>query len=397
MPDISYHAEQAVLGALLAEPDRAADVGELTALDFADPRHQAIFTALTSGSEPSGSLFGRLRDWLARLPLRSQLRQLDEYIAELPDRCPDPASLPAYTQMVTEASRQRGTHAQARAVRQADPASYLEQTAAFLDEQSRKAAEQARHLRRNDPAGGMPGSGLPRDVEQLARAMGARSNRAAPAPAPAQPAEPAAGPSPAGRAGTHRQPEEPVRPEEMQELILADLLQRPRSARDLTWLPPEVFTAGPLRQLYTVIRDRASQGLPVDPLIIAWETRTTPAPAQGSGGRPAGQASPEDVLRIGALDTAPGTALLLGRALLAEHVMTERFGADWPQHADRIRRPAPSREPLPDVAAEPGPAQAPAGHQQRANGAAPTPAAARNAALLQPPPEAGAPQLAPRL
>src|SRR5580692_7917807 len=107
MPDISHYAEQAVLGALLAEPDRAGDVGELTAPDFADPRHQAIFTALTSGSDPSPGLLGRLRDWLARLPLRSQLRQLDEYMAGLPGRCPDPASLAAYTQMVTEASRQR--------------------------------------------------------------------------------------------------------------------------------------------------------------------------------------------------------------------------------------------------------------------------------------------------
>jgi hypothetical protein len=169
-----------------------------------------------------------------------------------------------------------------------------------------------------------------------------------------------------------------------------------------------VFTAGPLRQLYTLIRDRASEGLPVDPLIIAWETRMIPAPEEGNGGRRAGQVSPEDVLRVGALDTAPGTALLLGRVLLADHVVTGRFGPDWPQHADRILRPAAGREPLPDTTAEPEPAPAgpfapaapdPAVPLQHANGAAATPAAARSAALLQPPPAAGPgnPQPAPRL
>ena len=93
----------------------------------------------------------------------------------------------------------------------------------------------------------------------------------------------------------------------LEELVLADLLRHPGQAEEtIRWLPVEVFTSENRRVIYGDIRRRVQDGEPVDPLIIAWDLN-------GSGeGHLAGGLVAGEVLRIAAVDAAPGTAGLLG-------------------------------------------------------------------------------------
>jgi hypothetical protein len=118
-------------------------------------------------------------------------------------------------------------------------------------------------------------------------------------------------------------------------MVLADLMRRPADGRSaVARIPAEMFTAGPLRALYAVISARIVAGEPVDPVIIAWEA------SQGDQAVVAGDAAaarwslPAIALKIGETPTAVGTARVFGRALLADHVLTERFGAGWAQERE---------------------------------------------------------------
>jgi hypothetical protein len=404
-PELVHRAEQAYLGAILARHGRvgtgtavAGEAGQagfagLRAEDFTDPVHQAIYAVLAGQAVPRpGGLYERLRGLLTRLFSR-RARDAAAYMAELPDRCPDPANLPAYAAMVTDASQQRASHARARAElddrghasrpraaagRAPEPAAAenprLASAAEWLDGTRpgprtagrRPAAAAPDALMSNVPASSRAArtdhaaaSGLAPDAARLARALRAEA-RAATRVTP-------------GTARLLVPPESPRAPlglEALQDQVLADLMRRPADGSRVTaWLPAQVFTPGPRRDLYELISRRLGAGRPVDPLIMAWEASALAGPAAereiGAGQSPAGT-----VLRLGALDPAPGTAAVLGQALYADHVCTESFGPGWPRaprlspvttgaragHSDGIE-PATAAEasPSPRPVTEPGP------------------------------------------
>jgi hypothetical protein len=393
MSDLSNRAEQAVLGALIADRARVRDVTTLGVPDFADRRHQVIFTALTGAAGHDGGVLGKLRGFLARLPLRKQIRELDAYMVELPGLCPDPDHLASYVQMLTQARQQRDATAQQQAETQAaadaDAAERLDGAARWLAREAEKTAEQARRLRRH----GHPrpdGDGLPRDVAQLAKALRvpppqpARQAQAQPLPpATARTADGAASPalngsSPAVPPAGPDAHTPKLNGENLQELVLADLLQRPAGGREVVrWLSAEVFTPGPRRHLYELISARIDARQPADPLIIAWDA----AHAGESGPQ---LASPDYALRVGALAVVPGTAATIGRGLLASHLYTQRFGADWPR-SPQLTQPATEPPPQHDPAAEPPPEPAP-GPQPEAAGHAVPSRLVPAAAFVQAPP-----------
>jgi DnaB-like helicase N terminal domain len=383
--DLTYRAEQAVLGALLTDPARAADAGLGTA-DFADRRHQAIFAALTGQETQALGLFARVRDWLRGSPLRREAQQVSAYMANLPAACPEPANLGRYVQMVTEARHQRAEAAAAE--RQGQEAETLARAAAWLAQSAQQAGDSRSWLR----SGVQPGSGegqLPDDVALLARSLRApgqpairASQSVAAAPGPQQlPALgqrlPATGgqsvtrsradrPRPAGAGPIGQQipvqrrpglaaPRRPLGVRDVQDMILADLLQHPGYARDvISWLPAEMFKAGPRRDLYLLISALIRDEQPVDPLVIAWDVgRSRDLAARDT---PEQVLDPDYVLRMGAIRVGPGSAAVLGRGLLADAVCTKRFGADWPK-SELLTRPVgiviPSRAPEPERAPEP--------------------------------------------
>jgi DnaB-like helicase N terminal domain len=351
MADLTHRTEQAVLGALIIRPRPARASARLQAADFGDARHQAIFAALTGAvPEPRGML-ARFRAWLGQLPMRGQIRDLRAYMDTLPGQCPDPDHLDAYARMVSQARRQREQAAQANP----GPAGpgLLDATSAWLDQAARQAAQAQGHVRGRQPAG-TPGPDLQRHVTRLAQGLGPRarpgrfSQGPAPVPrvgaksAPENPGEPARNQPPtAGVTQDRPGQQQLLEPGDLQELVLADLMQRPAAASAvLAWLPPEMFTTGGRRHLYELISDRVAAGWPVDPLIVAWNASLS---------QDEGTIRPDDVLRIGALTAIPGTAAVLGRALLADSIITQRFGDSWLQ---KIRlHPDP-----------PDPGEAPAGN-----------------------------------
>jgi hypothetical protein len=419
MPDLTHRTEQALLGALITDPGRTAAVGRLAPADFADQRHQAIFAALTgTAPSPSGPL-GRVRSWLARLPLRRQIRDLRAYMDTLPGLCPDPDHAADYATMLSQARQRRDQAFHAEKTLQAEQgapigatgydgaAGQLQASEAWLGQAARQAAVQTARGRRTAPAAGH--GGIPRAVERLAQAVAvprepvrqaqrgsAIASAAAPAPvsiAAAAVAEPAAGVAAEAAAAHMRRPVRQgtsvtadsngtLNVEDLQDLVLAGLLKHPGDTAAVTeWLPAEVFSADSRQWLYQTIRDRTAAGHHVDPLIIAWQAAT-----DGRGDLPA------EVLRLGGMPAGPGTAVVLGRALLAEHVCTSLYGTDWPQS---VHDPARDFGALP--AGQPGHRQAEAPDHSLAEEPQHVPAAEQPEQRLVPGPVSGNPSQAPLL
>jgi DnaB-like helicase N terminal domain len=397
MTNLAHRAEQAALGALLTDRSRVRDV-TLAVRDFTDPRHQAIYAAIRGTVARERGLLAGLRGWLRGLAARSRTREAAAYMTSLPAACPDPGNLSSYAKMVAEASQQRDLVAQAAA--NARETGQLAGAAAWLEGQAERIAANADRLHITGHAGEDAAS-MSRDVARLARALqhkidglahatGAPTGVAAPSagiPAQPQPSWPEASspaapevsargaaapaiaakgrgpaessgmtPDPGGPQRAAGQAPGPISSGDLQDLVLADLLQRPRNGEHAAgWLPAAVFTPGPRRELFEVIRARIGSGQPTDALIIAWEISKRPAPDREPGGaaaeEPPGRSlDAEYVLHAGALDAAPGTADVLGRALLADHVCTRRFGPDWmraPQITGTATRPAASPDPDP--------------------------------------------------
>jgi hypothetical protein len=370
--DLVYRTEQALLGALITNPGNAFTL-RLWPQDFTDPRHQAIYAALTDTS--ARSLGGRMRDWLTRL-LSSQARDAAAYLEDLPGLCPDPAHLASYAAMITQARDQRAGATRAeQAARESTP---LAGAAAWLADKAEEASRKPRQT-----PGAADASSLPGDVARLARALRVTTRRLAQEHqgVPTRPLAPHAGipgsSSPDPRAvrapGSDRIPQRPgsiseyisARPlmnaEHLQDRVLADLMTRPGDGRDVVpWLSAEAFSEGPRRDLYGLIRQAITAREPVDPLIIAWHA------AQQDAGP-----SPEFVLRTAAADPIPGTAAAIGRVLLADYVCTTRFGPDWTK-SPQLTQPAAAKAPVSEVGnGQAAPATRTPGRQQAAAPALP--------------------------
>ncbi len=313
--------------------------------------------------------------WLTGLPFWPQVRDLRQYIAELPETCPEPAHLPHYAQMVAEASEQRRAAA-ARAVPDTPDPGRIAGAAAFLAREAERAAESRRWASRG--AGAAAGMAITRDTAIAARAIG--QDQAAPA---ARQAPRAARQAPAAGISAAPARERAMSARTLEELVLADLLRHPGQAPEITgWLPVEVFTSENRRVIYGDIRRRVQDGEPVDPLIIAWDLN-----GSGKGHLVAGE-----VLRIAAVDAAPSTAGLIGRALLADQVCTRRFGTDWPQSLRLnptfpVTAPEPGlargTQPLPGAVPEPPPTAATARSRQEPAVMEPPPAVPEPASPVQ--------------
>jgi hypothetical protein len=345
MTELKHRAERAVLGALITDPRNTGYTG-LTTEDFDDRRHQVIFTALAGRDQRTGGLFRRLRDWLADFRQRGELRELEGYLETLPDACPDPGHLRSYVEMLTASRPQPEPAAPGGSP---DASATLAQAASALTGQrdARPAVPEdqverlARALR-----GRMPSLDPGRDPDpvparvvpapagtavsgQVTPAPSARGESTVPATAVAStPAD--AAPSGTARTETSNAPASSPRhsrqmtAEDLQDLVLADLLNHPGSARDVvSWLPVTTFTPGARQQLYELAASMIAENYPVDPLIVAWEADQLRAAA---GGRSLDGAF---VLRTGALDTPTGTAAELGRWLLADWWCSTTLGDDW--------------------------------------------------------------------
>src|SRR5579875_1916948 len=113
MPDLTYRAERALLGAPIRDPGLLDDVAFLTADDFTAQAHRQIFTAITRAHAAQSDGTGPLSRVVVALAAAGP--GIDAgYLEEMARTCPQPAHAPAYARMVAEARlrRQLAVHAE---------------------------------------------------------------------------------------------------------------------------------------------------------------------------------------------------------------------------------------------------------------------------------------------
>ena len=247
-------AEQAALGAMIADRQVAARLGYLEPEDFTDPRRRWVFRTVRQLSVTMQTTPGNWRDLIAKTAGRSVTRN---YLDELVAACPDPAHGPAYGGMLVQAAVYRQAH---------DHADRMDAQAALL------SAEGTRLTEASAPGASLA-AGLGSLLAQVARVVRGHTAVLAPAaddPAAggssgAVPAEPA-GPAPA----TLRRRSE--------ELVLSAVLQEhPQAGQILSYLPAAAFTSPARQEIFRAARRLNQSGRPVDELTVSWELATRSA------------------------------------------------------------------------------------------------------------------------
>lgn len=252
--DLTRRAEQAALGATIADRQLANRLGYLEPEDFTDPRRRLVFRTVRLLSVTQQTTPGNWRDLIAKTAGRPVTRN---YLDELVAACPDPAHGPAYGAMLVQAAVYR----QARA--------HAEQ----MDAQAVLLSAEGTRLGEVSAPGAGQAAGLGALLAEVARAVRRHTAVLAPAadgpaagPRPgAAPAEPA-GSAPATLAG------------QREELVLSAVLQEhPQAGQILSYLPAAAFTNPARQEIFRAARRLNQSGRPVDELTVSWELATRSA------------------------------------------------------------------------------------------------------------------------
>ncbi|MEU3599322.1 DnaB-like helicase N-terminal domain-containing protein [Streptomyces sp. NPDC006798] len=234
----AHFAEQALLGALLLNPERLKTLGPLEAVQFANPAHAAVFAAMSALSPPDASVHAKEPAWLIAVldHARRDARGLTaSYLHALVQACPDPRHATAYTRMIRSDHARRtlrvhaGRLAQTATVPvQPDPATaVLAQADALTGHLDLLAGQFAPH----------PGS-LPRT------------------PAP---------PDPPRDTGTDVAEEE--------RMLVATATAHSGELARVRWLQPSDFALPMHAVLFHCLTALAHRGEPVDPVTVLWESQ----------------------------------------------------------------------------------------------------------------------------
>lgn len=234
-PDLLHYAEQALLGALLLDPQQLVGVLDLLPEHFANPSHSALLAAMRTLTPPDPDAHRASPVWPQAVltgALTAAPGLNTPYLHTLINACPRPQHAPVYAQMV------RAEHVR-RTLR--EHAVRLEQLArdGSLPEPATTVLEQAdtlgRFLDRAEPQ-------WPRQPGPVPRAVPAAANEA--------PAE------------------EDL---DAERLFLAAATAHPGDL--LHWLHPEDFRLPLHRGLYQCLSAMARHGEPVDPITVVWKAQ----------------------------------------------------------------------------------------------------------------------------
>jgi hypothetical protein len=328
--ELAHRAEQALLGGLLAGGDPGI-VAQVRVEDFSDPRHQAIYLAIAGTTERADGQADGRRGRLGRAA-RQQARDMMPYLDQLVATCPEREHLASYAAMIRQVRAARGATGQPGMGRQHGSADdQLVSAGEWLSAngaRGRRAAGSSAAAVATDPLQGPELAGLARALRPAVQAQAEAARTAL----DARQADTSSGsPAKGTQVGINK--------ESLQRIVLADLMRYPSDGRAaVARIPAEMFTAGPLRQLYEIIGARIVAGQPVDPLIIAWDARQHDEAGASTTGVAARWTLSAIALRIGSTPTARGTTRVLGRTLLADHLLTGRFGSRWTQDPEVATR-----------------------------------------------------------
>ncbi|WP_326812266.1 replicative DNA helicase [Streptomyces scopuliridis] len=233
-----FYVEQALLGALLLEPQQLDNVTGLAPDAFSTPAHAALFAAIRSLPAPDPAQHAKNTKWLNEVltVAREQAHGLTaSYLHRLIQVCPWPRHAPAYARM-TEAEHAR------RLLRSA--AQHLTQTA--LDTS----------LPHPVPTTLAEADALAAVIDDIAARFpphaGSLPRTPTPPPAPTQDDAEAA---------------------DEERLLLATATAHPGSVEQMRWLTPDDFTHPLHAGLWQCLTALTRRSAPVDPVTVLWEAQ----------------------------------------------------------------------------------------------------------------------------
>ncbi|MDJ0464716.1 DnaB-like helicase N-terminal domain-containing protein [Streptomyces sp. H27-C3] len=236
-PHPVFHVEQALLGALLLDPQYLRDVTGIGPDAFSTAAHGALFAAIRSLPAPDPAEHAKSTKWLVAVlnSAREQARGLTApYLHSLIQICPWPRHAPAYARMIeAEHSRRRLAAAAQRLAHTAGDTTFPQRVATTLAEADALALVVDDISARFPPhAGSLPRTSTPEPVTA--------------------------------------HDEDAV---DEERLLLATATAHPSDVEQMRWLIPGDFTqplhAGLWQSLITLTRRHA----PVDPVTVLWEAR----------------------------------------------------------------------------------------------------------------------------
>lgn len=303
MSYLTVRAEQALLGAMLSDRPLPPELDLLRPEDLSHRVHRQLFTAIVELREKDSPVAGdRLTAEVAQQVSVPGVEA--SWLAELRDTCPEPAHIAAYARMIQVAAFRR------------DVAAHGERIAASATT-GRANGDTALHMTKLAQA-------LTRQAEVFAAYTAvdeAESFRVSV--------------SVSASAGV------PDARTEIEDQILADLLQNPEQARDLArLLPSDIFTSDQRREIFETMVMLAEAGDPIDEIIVLWTLENQRGIAAMFGDRPQWtEHVPEPdaayLARLASTTTTSGTAAQLARELMAgdiRHQLTQTTSEVARQH-----------------------------------------------------------------
>ncbi|MFE9686745.1 DnaB-like helicase N-terminal domain-containing protein [Streptomyces sp. NPDC006285] len=263
VPGAVFHAEQALLGALLLAPHRRDTLSNITASSFSTAVHRALFAAIITLPIPAPDTHATNTTWLNQViaTAREQARALTAlYVHALIQVCPWPQHAPAYARMV------EADHARRRL---------------------RTGAEHLLHT--------VHGTSLPHPVPAVlaeAATLTAAVDDIAtrfPPRAALLPRTPLPAPDPS--------PDHGEAAEEEEQALLATAAAHPADIGSARWLLPGDFTQPLHAGLWQCLNALDRRHEPVDPVTVLWEAQQYGLLGEGS--------EPNQILRLLAQPAPP--------------------------------------------------------------------------------------------
>ncbi|MFI0743030.1 DnaB-like helicase N-terminal domain-containing protein [Streptomyces sp. NPDC021100] len=233
-----YYAEQALLGALVLEPNRLQTLTALTPDHFGDPAHSALFAAMRQVPAPVAEVHRREPAWLnaVLVAARGEAAGLTaSYLHTLVDACPWPQHAAAYARMVRADHARRSLRMHAERLAQAT----------------------------TDTTGPNPTVTVLAEADTLTRFLDDLAGRFPPHPG-SLPRTLLPSLAPRGRS------EEALSEEQ---LLLAAATTRPDELKTMRWLQGDDFALPLHGALFRALTALAHRGDPVDPVTVLWEAQ----------------------------------------------------------------------------------------------------------------------------
>ncbi|MGN9821560.1 DnaB-like helicase N-terminal domain-containing protein [Streptomyces sp. SD11] len=287
-PRAVFHAEQALLGALLLAPHRRDTLSNITAISFSTAVHRALFAAIITLPIPAPDTHATNTMWLNQVLVtaREQARALTApYLHALIQVCPRPQHAPAYARMV------EADHARRRL---------------------RAGAEHLLHTV-HDTLLPHPVPAVLAEADTLAAAVDDIATRFPPSAA-LLPRTPLPTPDPAPDHGEAAEEEQ---------ALLATAAAHPAGIGSARWLLPGDFTQPLHAGLWQCLTALDRRHEPVDPVTVLWEAQQYGLLGNGS--------EPGEILRLLAHPTPPlehwGERILRRSLLVSAAHAARRIGA----------------------------------------------------------------------